>query len=68
MAKMSKETLGLLIFITVAFLALCVVFYLAQGLSPWIRDATTSLAGAMIGGVAAGVYINYIGRNPQKSE
>jgi len=54
--------------IAICFLALCVTFSWSQIFPPYLRDATTALATAMIGGVAAGAYLNVIGLRDQKSK
>jgi predicted membrane channel-forming protein YqfA (hemolysin III family) len=63
-----KEILGLLLVITICFLALCAIFYCTQDLPPYLKDAATALITAMIGGVAAGVYLDFIGLRTQKNE
>ena len=63
-----KEIFGpmLVLAITICFLALCAIFYCAQGLTPYLRDATTAFFTAMIGGLAAGMYLNIIGMRDQR--
>lgn len=68
MVVTAKELFGLLLIIAVCFLALCATFYCAQDLSPYLKDATKALVTAIIGGVAAGVYLNFIGLRTQRNE
>lgn len=67
--KITKgDAFGFIFAIMVCFLALCIIFYYAQVLPSYLRDATTALFTAMIGGVAAGVYLNVIGLRTQRNE
>jgi len=63
-----KQMFGLMLFFVTCLLALYVVFNLSQGLSLHLRDAVTALVTAMIGGVAAGVYLNFIGLRIPRNE
>ena len=56
-----KETFGLVLIIAICLLALCITSYQSLGFPACLEDATTALVTAMIGGVAAGVYLNFIG-------
>ena len=56
-----KQMFGLMLFFVTCLVALYGVSNQSLGLSPHLRDATTALVTAMIGGVAAGVYLNFIG-------
>jgi hypothetical protein len=63
-----KEIFGPVLIIAICFLTLCVAFYWAQGFPPYLKDAMTALVTAMIGGVAAGVYLNFIGLRVPRNE
>ncbi len=63
-----KETFGSMFAIMICLLALCVIFYCEQDLPPYLKNSTTALVTAMLGGVAAGVYLNFIGLRTQKNE
>lgn len=63
-----KEIFGSMLVVVICFLVLCATFYWAQDLPPYLRGAMTALVTAMIGGVAAGVYLNLIGLRIPRNE
>lgn len=68
LVKINQRNFWPVLVLTICFLVLCATFYWAQGFPPYLMDAMTALVTAMIGGVAAGVYLNFIGLRVPRNE
>ncbi len=63
-----KMVSNLILLVMACYLVLCFAFYLTQGYPSYMRDVATALVSAMIGGVAAASYLNFIGMSARERE
>ncbi len=63
-----KKVSGLILLVVSCYALLCINYCWIAGSPSYMSDAATTLVAALVGGVAAGGYLNFIGMRARERE